>query len=173
MSNTGSKHLGELEPIGGGDNIPLARAKLVVGRRSGSDICLQFPNISSNHCELVLENGYWKVVDLKSRNGVKVNGVRYSEKFLMPGDKLHIADRCFVVNYDPQGAEPPEETQDEVFSVSLMEKAGLERKPNAPRRSENLASELPAPKPESLKAPTSKKKYDGDDEVMKWLLGDD
>lgn len=170
MSKSSMTSLGELAPVGGGDNIPLTRPKLVIGRRSTCDICLQFPNISSNHCELIFENGYWKVVDLKSRNGIKVNGVRYPEKFLLPGDTLHVADHKFLVNYEPQGTELPEESPEEIFSVSLMEKAGLERKGPSKRRNEELASDLP--KSAETSRPTPKKKYDGDDEVMNWLLGD-
>ncbi len=171
LPKSGSVSLGELSPVGGGDNIPLARPKLLIGRRSNCDICLQFPNISSNHCELRFESGYWKVVDLNSRNGVKVNGIRFSEKFILPGDMLTIADHKFSVNYEPQSAEPPEESQEEVFSVGLMEKAGLEKRPNSKRRNEELASDLPQKK-ESATPQPAKKKYDGEDEVMKWLLGE-
>jgi len=93
--------LGELVPVGGGDPIPLTQARLLVGRRSRCDIFLDFPNVSSQHCELEMESGYWQVRDLRSTNGVKVNGQRVEVQVLMPGDTLTIATMEFEVVYQP------------------------------------------------------------------------
>ena len=54
---------GELQPVGGGDPIPLLKPSLVVGRRESSDIVLRFPNVSGTHCELSLVDGDWFVKD--------------------------------------------------------------------------------------------------------------
>ena len=83
---------GELVPLGGGDPIPLLKKKLVIGRRESCDIVLRFPNISSRHCELTLQSGYWYIQDLDSRNGIRVNGVRVEvgEKRVDPGDTSEI-----------------------------------------------------------------------------------
>ncbi|MCA9061067.1 MAG: FHA domain-containing protein, partial [Planctomycetaceae bacterium] len=83
--------LGELNPIGGGDPIPLLSPRLLVGRRSSCDICLPFPNVSSHHCELELKEGYWHIRDLGSSNGIKVNGERCTTRCLYPGDEVQIA----------------------------------------------------------------------------------
>src|SRR5688572_5818812 len=64
---------GHLVPVGGGDNIPLIRSVMTLGRRDSCDICLRFPNISGRHCELSFREGYWFVRDLNSTNGIKVN----------------------------------------------------------------------------------------------------
>ncbi|MCH7565254.1 MAG: FHA domain-containing protein [Gemmatimonadetes bacterium] len=116
--------LGELIPCGGGDPIPLLKAKLLIGRRSRCDITLRFPNVSSHHCELELCNGYWSVRDLGSRNGVKVNGVRCQSKWLMPGDIVSVAKHRYELVYTPTGDGPPPE-EDDPFAISLLEKAGL------------------------------------------------
>ena len=93
------KLLGELVPFGGGDPIPLLKPHLTIGRRSNCDIVLEFPNISSQHCELQLENGYWIVRDLGSRNGVKVNGERVDGRRLLAlGDLLGIGAREFKLS---------------------------------------------------------------------------
>ena len=78
---------GELIPVGGGDPIPLLKKNLLVGRRESCDIVLRFSNVSAHHCQLVCNGGYWYVKDLKSRNGVKVNGLRVRKR-LDPGDEL-------------------------------------------------------------------------------------
>src|SRR5262245_49835063 len=64
---------GELVPTGGGDNIPLIREVLTLGRRDTCDICLKFPNISGLHAELRFREGYWFIKDCNSTNGIKVN----------------------------------------------------------------------------------------------------
>ena len=64
---------------------------MLVGRRESCDIVLRFANVSAHHCQLTLNGGYWYVKDLKSRNGVKVNGIRVTEKRLDPGDELAVA----------------------------------------------------------------------------------
>ena len=132
---------GELHPVGGGDPIPLLKDKLLVGRRESCDIVLRFSNVSSEHCELFVNSGYWYVRDLNSRNGVKVNnGQRITEKRVDPGDVLHIAKHSYEVTYSPVdlgavGPPPPEVTDSHIFGQSLLERAGLvgrRSKSNAP-----------------------------------------
>ncbi len=133
---------GELVPIGGGDNIPLQKKELVVGRRNNCDIILRFNNVSGKHCRLVLSHGYWYVQDLKSTNGVKVNGVRVEDRRVDPGSKISIAKHLYTLEYDPSkngalGAPPPDVLETNVFDRSLMERAGLgrttRRKKTAPK----------------------------------------
>lgn len=121
--------LGELIPCGGGDPIPLLRASLIVGRRSNCDISLRFPNVSSQHCQLQLINGYWHLKDLNSRNGVKVNGVRCDQKWLLPGDEVSFAKHRYELAYHTDGESPPPIDEDP-FAISLLEKAGLKRRQN-------------------------------------------
>ena len=79
---------GELLPVGGGDPIPLLKKSLLVGRRESCDIVLRFSNVSAHHCQMTVNGGYWHIRDLQSRNGVKVNGIRVTDKRLDPGDIL-------------------------------------------------------------------------------------
>jgi adenylate cyclase len=118
---------GQLIPVGGGDNIPLARPVLTLGRREKCDVCLRFPNISGMHCELTFREGYWYVRDLNSTNGVKVNGMRVQEKMLRPDDELMIGKRRFTIDYHfPSGSSSlVEEDIEDVMAQSLLEKAGL------------------------------------------------
>lgn len=127
--------LGKLVPRGGGDDIPLLREKLVVGRREKSDICLRFSNVSGSHCELAFKKGCWVVKDLNSANGVKVNGDRVTQKVLQPGDLLAISKHEFVVKYEMTASPADlesllEDTEGTGMSTPLLEKAGL-AKPGA------------------------------------------
>jgi adenylate cyclase len=122
---------GELIPLGGGDPIPLLKKNLLVGRRESCDIVLRFSNVSAHHCQLYCNGGYWYVKDLKSRNGVKVNGSRVTEKRLDPGDELAIAKHRYDVRYSPYdlgavGPPPVDEETTDLLNQSLLERAGLE-----------------------------------------------
>jgi adenylate cyclase len=133
---------GELIPTGGGDNIPLFREKLTIGRRDTCDICLRFPNVSGLHCELSFRDGYWFVRDLGSTNGIKVNSQRVLQRPLRPGDEISIAKRKFTIQYKLQAAgqralEEVMAEEEDVMAQSLLEKAGLARPPLArPNRAE-------------------------------------
>jgi adenylate cyclase len=124
---------GELIPQGGGDPIPLLKKSLLVGRRESCDIVLRFPNVSAHHCELTCEGGYWYVRDLESRNGIKINGVRASEKRLDPGDVLSVAKHDYQVKYSPVdlgavGPPPEDVPHHDIFSKSLLDRAGLKHR---------------------------------------------
>lgn len=122
---------GELMPVGGGDPIPLLKKSLLVGRRESCDIVLRFSNVSAHHCQITVNGGYWHVRDLQSRNGVKVNGLRVTDKRLDPGDILSVARHKYEVRYSPAdlgavGPPPPERIETDIFSKSLLERAGLQ-----------------------------------------------
>ena len=122
---------GELVPLGGGDRIPLLKRNLLVGRRESCDIVLRFSNVSAHHCQLTVTGGYWYVRDLNSRNGVKVNGSRVTEKRIDPGDVVSIAKHKYELQYSPVdlgavGPPPPDVIDADIFKKSLLERAGLE-----------------------------------------------
>jgi len=127
---------GELVPVGGGDPIPLLKKKLRVGRREGCDIVLNFSNISGHHCLLEIEEGYWFVRDLQSKNGVKLGDKRVManvRRRIDPQVKMSIAKHEFIVDYDPSalgavGTPPQDEELDNLFGQSLLDRAGLTRR---------------------------------------------
>lgn len=127
---------GELIPDGGGDNIPLIREKLTLGRRDTCDIPLKFPNVSGMHAELNFREGYWYIRDCGSTNGIKVNGVRVMEKLLHPKDRLTIGKRDWFIQYEIPSdlvGKLEESAEEDVMSTSLLEKAGL-AKPSRPEK---------------------------------------
>ena len=153
--------LGQLIPCGGGDAIPLTGPKLLVGRRSSCDIKLDFQNVSSHHCEFELRDGYWHIRDLGSSNGIKVNGERCTSKCLTPGDVVTIAKHAFTIHYvvTDNGAAPEDE---DTFSRSLMEKAGLE----VERRHMKIPE---ASRSSSMRVKQSRRASSEDNFIMDWL----
>ena len=122
---------GEMIPLGGGDLVPLLKKSLLVGRRESCDIVLRFANVSAHHCQLTLNGGYWFIKDLKSRNGVRVNGARISEKRISPGDIISVAKHQYEFQYSPVdlgavGPPPADDVPNNMLGTSLLQRAGLE-----------------------------------------------
>lgn len=134
MTDSETKNYGQLVPTGGGDNIVLKKEKLIIGRRETCDIVLRFGNVSGQHARLTLEQGYWFLKDLGSRNGTKVNGFRISRKRLDPGVKISFAKHAYTMEYSPEdlgafGPPPPDDDHIEgVLRRGLMDRAGLQRR---------------------------------------------
>src|SRR5688500_12288602 len=66
------------------------RGELSLGRTEGNDVILNHPSVSRKQARLEARNDHWWIVDLKSTNGVKVNGNLVTEAQVNAGDKIHI-----------------------------------------------------------------------------------
>lgn len=67
------------------------RTELRIGRTDENDIQIDHRSMSRTHARLVREaNGEWRVVDLQSANGLKINGEPYAQSNLSPGDVLEL-----------------------------------------------------------------------------------
>ena len=123
---------GQLQPVGGGDPIPLLKKTLKIGRRESCDVVLRFANVSAHHCQMSIKAGYWYVRDLNSRNGTKVNGNRVAERRVDSGDIISSAKQKNEVLYEPAelgavGPPPPDDSQELVMDKPLLDKAGLSK----------------------------------------------
>jgi hypothetical protein len=74
--------------VGGGKRRMLSGERLVLGRSREADLVVDDPNVSRRHAELRREGQDWRIVDLGSTNGVKVNGRRVEQAQLEPGDGI-------------------------------------------------------------------------------------
>lgn len=182
---------GTLLPVGGGDPIPLVKPELVIGRRPGCDVRLEFENVSGKHAYLAMINGIWHVRDGGSTNGTSVNGARVgSPHAVMPEDELGFADHLFTIDYVPSGPEALiarhkvlDEDVDERKRHSLMELAGLDTdadKPGRVSRPKTAPTSIQRASadevdfddevPEHFKAPRPKpQKKDEDDDFLKLI----
>jgi len=140
--------LGELVPTGGGDNIELKKDRLLIGRRESCDIVLRFSNVSGQHARMTLEEGYWFLKDLGSRNGTKVDGYRISRKRLDPGATISFAKHQYTIEYSPEelgafGPPPPDDDHiEEVLRKGLLDRVGLDRRDEEDGfKNRNLADE--------------------------------
>ena len=69
---------------------------VVIGRSSAADIQLDCPDLSRLHLRLRSRAGAHRVVDLDSKNGVFLNGVRVHSATLIDGDSLQLGDVLLV-----------------------------------------------------------------------------
>lgn len=97
-----------LVPVPAGAPIKLDRDRMVIGRSSDAPIRLDSPRVSSKHALLSLEGQWWRISDLKSRNGIRVNGVPTTDQLLWPGDRISVAEQFhFVLKEIPQPKQIP------------------------------------------------------------------
>jgi len=66
------------------------KGPLSIGRTEGNDLILNHPSVSRKHARFEPRNNAWWVIDLKSTNGVKVNGNLVTEAQVNSGDAIHI-----------------------------------------------------------------------------------
>jgi hypothetical protein len=78
--------------------------KAFVGRSASNTIVLGDPGASRKHCILRVRDGSMEILDLNSRNGLKVNGQTEARAILEPGDLIEIGDAELKV----EAFEPPE-----------------------------------------------------------------
>ena len=80
----------------------LTAKKCIIGRnQSLTDLTLYDPVISNVHCMVLKDRLCWKIVDLNSRNGLRVNDSPVIEKYLCDGDIIQLIGMELVfVDYD-------------------------------------------------------------------------
>src|SRR5260370_40472761 len=84
------------------------KPEVTIGRVQGNDISLPKGNVSKRHSRIVLKDGKFIIVDLKSTNGTYVNGRKITSPLVIKGsDKVYIGD--FIISVEDQLAEPQTE----------------------------------------------------------------
>jgi MoxR-like ATPase len=121
----------EIEFISGpmaGQRLTLSAAKYSMGRKLSLDIPLNDDACSGEHAELRLEDGVWKIVDLRSSNGTWLNDNKIDSATLVQGDTVQVGDTKFVFGgktaapkEESAGAKtPPTASTDELALVEKM-----------------------------------------------------
>jgi pilus assembly protein CpaF len=103
------------------------KPEVTIGRVQGNDIVLPKGNVSKRHARIVLKDGKFIIVDLKSTNGTYVNGRKITSPLVVKdSDKIYIGD--FIVGVDEAAAEGdgPSET------TTAPPDRGMDARPPAP-----------------------------------------
>jgi hypothetical protein len=74
-----------------------SRPHLTVGRAEPADICVADPGVSRLHVRFTRESNGLRVIDLRSRNGTWVRGMRITEALLTTGDSVVIGNTSVLI----------------------------------------------------------------------------
>jgi pilus assembly protein CpaF len=79
------------------------KPEVTIGRVQGNDIILPKGNVSKRHSRIVLKDGKFIIVDLKSTNGTYVNGRKITSPLVVKSsDKIYIGD--FILSIEEQAS---------------------------------------------------------------------
>ncbi len=129
------------------------KPEVTIGRVQGNDIVLPKGNVSKRHARIVLKDGKFIIVDLKSTNGTYVNGRKITSPLVVKdSDKIYIGD--FIVGVD----EAASGEGDGVSETTTSPPGGdrLQALPDRPGRgqpTEAVSMPMPAPMPEPVAPP--------------------
>ncbi len=73
-----------------GLEVPVDRARLVIGRGRGADLVVAESTMSREHAAIVFDDEGCFVEDLQSTNGTRVNGERCTRSLLQDGDEIQL-----------------------------------------------------------------------------------
>jgi hypothetical protein len=78
--------------------VSLDTGRLTLGRGKSNDVTLHDASVSREHAEIVRDGDGWKVRDLGSTNGVKVNGTKAAEHAIGAGDVILLGNAQLKVD---------------------------------------------------------------------------
>jgi len=82
----------------------IADRPIIVGRSPDSDLLLAHESISRQHARIARTEDGWKICDLGSKNGSRVNTFHVSEQMLRHGDRLDLGTIRMYVEIGPESA---------------------------------------------------------------------
>ncbi len=129
---------------GFGDVVSLAAAdRYTLGRAATNRIVLKDELCSREHAEVFRADGHWRVRDLSSLNGTRVNGERLTGEFdLAPGDEIHLGKSTFLFVEDmsqlPDVPTEPFRPPAGEGEVSIKKRLGQTRLPDASAAGQRL-----------------------------------
>jgi len=111
------------------------KPEVTIGRVQGNDIVLPKGNVSKRHARIVLKDGKFIIVDLKSTNGTYVNGRKITSPLVVKdSDKIYIGD--FIVGVDEAASGDSDGASSEVSTTPPGERAAGAAEARPPRPTE-------------------------------------
>jgi hypothetical protein len=90
-----------------GSEIMLDRERLTLGRGTDADVVVDDPSVSSLHAAFEFSERCFRLRDLDSTNGVRVNGSRTSYADLKHGDRIEFGSVGFRYLVEKRASAPP------------------------------------------------------------------
>lgn len=134
--------------------VELRDAQITIGRSTENLVCISDKKASRKHCQIERIGQGYKLVDLESRNGTRVNEQVVNQKLLASGDVIRIGDVTITFEDTPATRQstvivPREKKEEAKIEVKLAE-------PEPPQAAA-LPQAEPAASPSPVIAPPVKK----------------
>ena len=126
-----------------GQVFELSGTKLTLGRADDNSIAIHHPSVSSHHAELKMEGGDYRLVDLGSTNGTRVNDERTTDTMLRNQDLVMFGNILMTYQTENTTSGPP--LPEVGKRVNLQESSGHSTRP------ETFVNLAPYPKASSGK----------------------
>jgi pSer/pThr/pTyr-binding forkhead associated (FHA) protein len=104
----------------------LQQPALLIGRRESNDIKIDNLAVSGNHAKIQSINGSYVIVDLKSTNGVLVNGKKVLQAKLHNLDEITIGKHTLIFEEEGQPSAEIQERQQEAADTTVDHGNGSE-----------------------------------------------
>jgi Nif-specific regulatory protein len=114
---------------GFGDVFPLTRGqRYTMGRAATNRIVLKDELCSREHAEVYFSDGHWRVHDLKSLNGTRINGEPLDSDWeLSPGDEVHLGRSQLLFVEDMAQLPAPPKSPPSAEGMSIKKRLGQTR----------------------------------------------
>jgi|MudIll2142460700_1097286.scaffolds.fasta_scaffold00514_8 pilus assembly protein CpaF len=132
------------------------KPEVTIGRVQGNDIVLPKGNVSKRHARIVLKDGKFIIVDLKSTNGTYVNGRKITSPLVVKdSDKIYVGD--FIIGVDEAGDQVGDGQSETTTSPpgERVNQAPPEIRPPRPTEAQPMPSPLAAMSPLSAPEPAA------------------
>ena len=131
------------------------KPEVTIGRVQGNDIVLPKGNVSKRHARIVLKDGKFIIVDLKSTNGTYVNGRKITSPLVVKdSDKIYIGD--FIVGVDEAASGEGDGVSEVTTPPGIERSAPQDVRPPRPTEAQpmaNLPVQMANPDPIAPPAP--------------------
>ena len=108
------------------------RDGLTLGRASDNDLVLRDFSVSRRHARVAGDGAVFRIVDLRSTNGIKINGTPVTDGVLHPGDRVAVGSFLLTVRDDELDDGELAPTTYVRPLVEFNRQFGLEGVPSAP-----------------------------------------
>ncbi|HEY1818277.1 MAG TPA: ATPase, T2SS/T4P/T4SS family [Kofleriaceae bacterium] len=130
------------------------KPEVTIGRVQGNDIVLPKGNVSKRHARIVLKDGKFIIVDLKSTNGTYVNGRKITSPLVVKdSDKIYIGD--FIVGVDESATGEPDGASETTTPPPNNDRGISAGDARPPRPTELAPQPMPVPMGGALSEPSS------------------
>ena len=82
----------------------LNRQSITVGRTTQNDVLLASNTVSRQHCRIDWADGHYRLEDLRSSNGTRLNGAEVQTAQLHHGDLIELGDQLLEFSTTPEPA---------------------------------------------------------------------